>query len=116
MSAVSVRSYRQKALRFQCAMTPSLARIVQHDFDFRLCRGSRAHVTRPIAILRARRALGDLGMSFLKQKLSIPVVKYSALAVASGLWVFGLIDHVYSSAATMKYLLMSLLMAAVAFI
>lgn len=55
-------------------------------------------------------------MSFLKQKLSMPVVKYSVLAIASSLWVFGLVDQTYSSAATMKYLLLSLLMAAVAFI
>ena len=56
------------------------------------------------------------GMSFLKQKLSTPMVKYSALGIASSLWVFGLVDELYSSAAVMKYLLMSLLMAAVAFI
>ncbi len=55
-------------------------------------------------------------MSFLKQKLSLPVVKYSVLAFASSLWVFGLVDQLYSSAAMMKYLLLSLLMAAVAFI
>jgi hypothetical protein len=55
-------------------------------------------------------------MSFLKQKLSMPLVKYSALTVASCLWVFGLIDQFYSSAAMMKYLLMSILMAAVAFL
>jgi hypothetical protein len=53
-------------------------------------------------------------MSYLKQKLTTPVVKYSVLTVASCLWVFGLVDQIYSSAATMKYLLMSLLMAAVA--
>jgi hypothetical protein len=55
-------------------------------------------------------------MSFLKQKLSMPVVKYSALAIVSSLWLFGLVDQLYSSAATMKYLLLSILMAAVAFI
>ena len=55
-------------------------------------------------------------MAFLKQKLSIPAVKYSALAIASTVWVFGLVDQLYSSAAMMKYLLLSLLMAAVAFI
>ena len=55
-------------------------------------------------------------MSFLKQKLSMPLVKYSALAVASSLWVFGLVEQLYSSAEMMKYLLLSLLMAAVAFI
>lgn len=55
-------------------------------------------------------------MSFLKQKLSSPIVKYSALSVASCLWVFGLVDQLYSSAATMKYVLLSILMAAVAFL
>ena len=55
-------------------------------------------------------------MSYLKQKLTIPLVKYSVLGLASGLWVFGLVDQLYSSASMMKYLLLSLLMAAVAFI
>ena len=55
-------------------------------------------------------------MSFLKQKLTMPVVKYSVLGLASCLWVFGLVDQLYSSASMMKYLLLSLLMAAVAFI
>jgi hypothetical protein len=55
-------------------------------------------------------------MSFLKQKLAIPVVKYCVLGLALSLWVFGLVDQFYSSASMMKYLLLSLLMAAVAFI
>ena len=55
-------------------------------------------------------------MSYLKQKLSLPRVKYSALAVALSLWVFGLVDQLYSSAEMMKYLLLSILMAAVAFL
>ncbi len=55
-------------------------------------------------------------MSFLKQKLSTPLVKYGALAVASSLWLFGLVDQLYSSAEVMKYLLLSLLMAAIAFL
>ena len=50
-------------------------------------------------------------MSYLKQKLSLPLVKYSVAGIASGLWVFGLVDQIYSSAAMMKYLLLSLLMA-----
>ena len=58
----------------------------------------------------------SFGMSYLKQKLSLPLVKYSALGIASGLWVFGLADQFYESAAMMKYLLLSLLMAAVVFI
>ena len=46
----------------------------------------------------------------------MPLVKYSILTVAACLWVFGLIEQIYSSAAVMKYMLMSLLMAAVAFL
>ena len=46
----------------------------------------------------------------------MPVVKYSVFGLASVLWVFGLVDQLYSSAEMMKYLLLSLLMAAVAFI
>lgn len=53
-------------------------------------------------------------MSYLKAKLSLPVVKYGLLTAASVLWTFGLVDQLYSSAAVMKYLLMSLLIAAVA--
>jgi hypothetical protein len=55
-------------------------------------------------------------MSFLKQKLSMPVVKFSVLAIALSLWTFGMVDELYASAATMKYLLLSILMAAVALI
>jgi len=53
-------------------------------------------------------------MSYLKARLNLPMVKYGALALGSGLWLFGLVDQFYSSAATMKYILMSLLIAAVA--
>ena len=55
-------------------------------------------------------------MSYLKAKLSLPIVKYLVLALCLSLWVFGLVDQLYDSAATMKYLLMSLLIAAIAFI
>ena len=37
--------------------------------------------------------LESFGMSYLKQKLSLPLVKYSALGIASSLWVFGLVDQ-----------------------
>ena len=37
-------------------------------------------------------------MSYLKQKLSLPLVKYSLFGIASGLWVFGLVDQLYDSA------------------
>jgi hypothetical protein len=55
-------------------------------------------------------------MSYLKQKLSVPLVKYTAFAIASSLWIFGLVDQLYESAAVMKYLLLSLLMTAIAFL
>ena len=45
-----------------------------------------------------------------------PLVKYGVLAFALMLWSFGLVDQLYSSAATMKYILMSILIAAVAVI
>ncbi len=48
--------------------------------------------------------------------LRSPFVKYGLLSVALALWGFGLVDQLYSSAATMKYLLMSLLMVAIAVI
>ena len=53
-------------------------------------------------------------MQYLKRAWSTPGVKYGLLTLGSGAWVIGLVDQFYSSAATMKYLLMSLLMAAVA--
>jgi hypothetical protein len=55
-------------------------------------------------------------MSWLKRQLAKPVLKYSVLGGGAGLWTIGLVDQLYSSAATMKYMAMSLLMAAVAFL
>jgi hypothetical protein len=60
--------------------------------------------------------LEQFAMSYLKQKLSLPLVKYSALGIGASLWTFGLVDQLYESAAMMKYLLLSMLMAALAFI
>ncbi len=48
--------------------------------------------------------------------LRSPLIKYGLLTLALGLWSFGLVDQLYSSASTMKYLLMSLLMVAIAVI
>jgi hypothetical protein len=48
--------------------------------------------------------------------LRSPAVKYSLITLALGLWGFGLVEQFYSSAATMKYLLMSLLVVAIAVI
>jgi hypothetical protein len=53
-------------------------------------------------------------MQFLRRVLAVPGIKIGLLTVGSGVWVIGLVDQLYSSAATMKYLLMSLLMVAVA--
>lgn len=46
--------------------------------------------------------------------LKSPYVKYGLIALAAGLWLFGLIDQLYSSAGVAKYILMSLLIGAVA--
>ncbi len=48
--------------------------------------------------------------------LRSPLLKYGLLTLALVLWGFGLVDQLYSSAATMKYVLMSLLMVAIAVI
>ena len=53
-------------------------------------------------------------MSFLKRMMSIPVVRYGLLTLGSGVWVLGLVDQFYSSAAPMTYLLMSLMIGVVA--
>ena len=53
-------------------------------------------------------------MSFLKRMMSIPVVRYGLLTLGSGVWVLGLIDQIYSSAAPIKYLAISALIGVVA--
>ena len=40
--------------------------------------------------------------------------KYGFFTLGAVLWVFGLVDQLYSSAAMMKYLLMSLLLLTIA--
>jgi hypothetical protein len=55
-------------------------------------------------------------MQNFKRVIAMPRVKYGLLTVGSGVWVYGLVEQFYSSAATMKYLLMSLMMTAVAFL
>jgi hypothetical protein len=65
-------------------------------------------------------------MSYLRSKLHAPLVKYGAkyapwikygvLAVCASTWLYALIDQLYTSAGTMKYLLMSLIMIAIAII
>ena len=52
-------------------------------------------------------------MAFLKSMMAIPLVRYSVLAVGGALWMFGLVDQA-SAEAAVKYLVMSLLIAAVA--
>ncbi len=46
--------------------------------------------------------------------LRSPGFRYGLLALALGLWAIGLVEQIYDSAATMKYVLMSLLMLAIA--
>ena len=48
--------------------------------------------------------------------LRSPLIKYSLITLALVLWGFGLVDQFYSSDATMKYVLVSLLMVAIAVI
>lgn len=52
-------------------------------------------------------------MSFLKSMMAKPVVRYGVLLAGGLLWTIGLIDQA-SAEATVKYLLMSLLVAVVA--
>ena len=63
-------------------------------------------------------------MLFLKTKLLPPLekyapkygpwVKYGVLALCASLWLFALVDQLYSSAGVMKYLLMSMILFALA--
>ena len=45
-----------------------------------------------------------------------PWVKYGLLALCMSVWLFALVDQLYTSAHTMKYLLMSLIILAIALI
>ena len=60
-------------------------------------------------------------MSYLRSKLHplekyLPWAKYGVLAVCASPWVFALVDQLYSSAGVMKYLLMSMILFALALI
>jgi hypothetical protein len=61
-------------------------------------------------------------MSDLRSKLHSPLVKYAAwikygvLAVCMSIWFYALVDQLYTSAHTMKYLLMSMIIIAIALI
>ena len=65
-------------------------------------------------------------MSFLKAKLLPPLekygskygswMKYGVLAVCTSVWLFALVDQLYTSANIMKYLLMSLIILTIAVI
>jgi hypothetical protein len=75
----------------------------------------RQRVLQPKLPSRSERIFMNLRSSIAKwQPLQSPWVRYSVLAVAFTLWGFGPVDQLYSSAATMKYLLISLLIAVVA--
>ncbi len=60
-----------------------------------------------------------LKSSYLKSKLHpleryLPWLKYGVLSICAALWLFALIDQLYSSADVMKYLLMSMILFALA--
>ncbi len=65
-------------------------------------------------------------MSFLKAKLLPPLekygskygpwMKYGALALCTSVWLYALVDQLYTSANIMKYLLMSLIILTLALI
>ena len=46
--------------------------------------------------------------------LRSPWVKYSVIALGVGLWAYGLAEQTYSSTATLTYVTMSLIFAAIA--
>jgi hypothetical protein len=45
-----------------------------------------------------------------------PWVKYGVLGLCTSVWCYALVDQLYTSAQTMKYLLMSLIIIAIALI
>jgi hypothetical protein len=58
-------------------------------------------------------------MAYLKSKLHpleryLPRMKYGVLGVCASVWLYALVDQLYSSAGVMKYLLMSLILFALA--
>ncbi len=58
-------------------------------------------------------------MSYLRSKLHpleryLPWLKYGVLAVCASLWLYALVDQLYSSADVMKYLLMSMILITLA--
>jgi hypothetical protein len=60
-------------------------------------------------------------MSYLKSKLHplekyLNWIKFGALGLCASVWVYALIDQMYTSAGAMKYLLMSLIILAIALI
>ena len=61
-------------------------------------------------------------MSHLKAMIREPLakygfwVKYGVLAMCASVWLYALVDQLYTSATTMKYLLMSLIIITIALI
>ena len=53
-------------------------------------------------------------LSTLKKWAALPAVKYPLIAVASGLWLFGLADQIADPMQLAKYVGLSALMAAIA--
>ena len=46
----------------------------------------------------------------------LPWIKYGALAVCASIWFYALVDQFYTSAHVMKYLLMSMIILALALV
>jgi hypothetical protein len=61
----------------------------------------------------------ETAMSYLKSMLHpveryLPWIKYGVLVACASAWLYALVDQMYSSAGVMKYLLMSLILLALA--
>lgn len=60
-------------------------------------------------------------MAYLRSKLHpleryLPWAKYGLLGLCASVWIFALVDQMYSSAGVMKYLLMSMILFALALV
>jgi hypothetical protein len=58
-------------------------------------------------------------MSYLRSKLHplekyLPWIKFGVLVLCASVWLYALVDQAYSSAGAMKYLLMSMIIFAIA--
>jgi hypothetical protein len=70
----------------------------------------------PARCPRRRARMCGVPVAYLKRLIAKPVVKYGLLTAGSGVWVVGLVSQLSSADATLKYLVVSLAMVAVAFL